>query len=178
MPRGRVPRTRPQARPGPARPGAARRARTAAHGPPYGPCARVNPAGPYGDQYASLGGQGLNVSAHCPKERQQAALAFVEWFSQDSVQAKWAQLGGYACNIKALESADFAKIAPYNPAFAKTMTMVKDFWNIPEYGPLLASAQKYLHAFIVGNEGTAKQALDGMAAEQQQILVDAGYIKK
>jgi multiple sugar transport system substrate-binding protein len=138
----------------------------------------VNPAGPYGDQFASLGGQGLNVSAHCPKDRQQASLAFLEWFAQDSVQAKWAQLGGYSCNIKALESPDFAKIAPYNPAFAQTMTMVKDFWNIPEYGDLLAIAQKYLSAFIVGNQGTAKEAMDNIAKEQQQVLVDAGYIKK
>jgi hypothetical protein len=30
-----------------------------------------------------------------------------------------------------LESEEFATIAPFNTAFAETMTFVKDFWNIP-----------------------------------------------
>jgi multiple sugar transport system substrate-binding protein len=137
----------------------------------------ANPAGPDGGRAASLGGQGLNVNAHNSKERIQASLAFLKWFAQDSVQAKWAQLGGYTCNKKALSSPDFIKIAPYNASFAETMGFVKDFWNIPEYGSLLAVSQKYLSGFIVGNQGTAKEAMDNMAKEQDKILRDAGYLK-
>jgi multiple sugar transport system substrate-binding protein len=138
----------------------------------------VNPAGPTGKQFASLGGQGMSVIAYTSKERQQASLDFIKWFAQDKTQARWAELGGYTCNTKALQSDAFLKGQPYNQAFAKTMTMVKDFWNIPDYGPLLASSQKWFSRFIVDNVGTAKEAVDGMAAEQQKVLEDGGYVKK
>ena len=137
----------------------------------------VNPAGPDGQQFAALGGQGVSIISYISKDRQQAALDFIKWFAQDKTQARWAELGGYTCNVKALQSDAFLKSQPYNPAFAKTMTMVKDFWNIPAYGPLLASAQKNLHKYIVENVGTAKEAMDTMAAEQDKVLREGGYIK-
>ena len=138
----------------------------------------VNPAGPDGKQFAALGGQGMSVLSYISKDRQAAALDFIKWFAQDKVQARWAELGGYTCNVKALKSDAFLKSQPYNPAFAQTMTMVKDFWNIPSYGPILAATQKYLHKFIVENVGTAKEAMDTLAAETNAILVEGGYIKK
>jgi multiple sugar transport system substrate-binding protein len=138
----------------------------------------VNPAGPGGKQFAALGGQGISVISYVSKDRQQASLDWIKWFAQDKTQARWADLGGYTCNIKALNSKAFLDGQPYNPAFAKTMTMVKDFWNIPAYGPLLASSQKWMHRFIVEDVGTAKEAVDGMAAEQQKVLEEGGYIKK
>jgi multiple sugar transport system substrate-binding protein len=137
----------------------------------------VNPAGPYGDRFASLGGQGMSVLAFISKERQQASLDFIKWFAQDKTQMRWAELGGYTCNVKALKSDAFLKGQPYNPAFAETMTFVKDFWNIPVYGPLLQSVQKYLHKYIVEGVGTAKEAMDAMAKEQDAVLRENGYIK-
>ena len=138
----------------------------------------VNPAGPTGKRFASLGGQGLSIISYIDKDRQSASFDWLKWFSSDKTQARWSELGGYSCNVKALQSEAFLKGQPYNPAFAKTMTFVKDFWNIPVYGPLLQSAQKYLHRYIVENVGTAKEAMDGMAQEQQKVLVDGGYILK
>ena len=60
---------------------------------------------------------------------------------------------------EALESDAFLNGQPYNPAFAKTMTMVKDFWNIPAYGPLLAASQKWIHKFVVENVAADYHAL-------------------
>ena len=100
-----------------------------------------NPPGPYGQQFASLGGQGTSINAYISDERKAASLAFIEWFAQDDIQMEWAALGGYTCNKKALASQEFLDAAPYNAAFAETMGMVKDFYNIPEYGELLPSAQ-------------------------------------
>ena len=57
------------------------------------------------------------------------------------------------------------------------MTFVKDFWNIPEFGQLLEPTQRYLHAFIVGGEGTAQEALDALALEKDAVLADAGYLE-
>jgi multiple sugar transport system substrate-binding protein len=137
----------------------------------------VMPKGPDGKQFAALGGQGMSINAYIDKERQDAAFAFLKWFAQEDVQAKWADLGGYTCNINVLKSDKFNQIAPFNAAFAETMTFVKDFTNIPEYGQMLPIIQAALSNYVVGGKGTAKEALDGVAKEWTTILTDAGYIK-
>jgi multiple sugar transport system substrate-binding protein len=136
-----------------------------------------NPKGPYGQQFASLGGQGMSVNSYISDEQKQCALDFIKWFGQDEIQMKWAELGGYTCNKKALASEAFLKAAPYNPAFAETMGMVKDFYNIPIYGQLLPSAQTALSNFVVGGQGTAQEALDTIAKEHEQIFKDAGLLQ-
>ncbi|MDX2160019.1 MAG: extracellular solute-binding protein [bacterium] len=133
------------------------------------------PAGPTGERFAALGGQGISVNAYIDDARKQASLDFIEWFATEEVQARWGALGGYTCNINVLQSEAFLNLTPYNAAFAETMTFVKDFWNIPEFGSLLEVAQRYLHAYVVGGEGTAQDALDNMAAEMDEVLAEAGY---
>ena len=61
-------------------------------------------------------------------------------------------------------------VAPYNAAFAETMGMVKDFYNIPEYGELLPAAQAALSTYVVEGKGTAQEALDAIAAEHDEDL--------
>ena len=55
--------------------------------------------------------------------------------------------------------------------------MVKDFYNIPEFGQLLPPAQTALSNFVVGGQGTAKEAMESIAKEHTTILTDTGYIK-
>lgn len=136
------------------------------------------PAGPDGDRFAALGGQGISVNNYITDERKQASLDFIRWFAEEETQARWAALGGYTCNINVLESEEFLNQTPYNAAFAETMTFVKDFWNIPQFGQLLEPTQRYLHAYVVGGSGTAQEALDNMAAEHDAVLVDAGIISE
>lgn len=136
-----------------------------------------NPAGPKGGRGAALGGQGLSVVSYVSPERQQASLDFIKWFGQDDTQTKWAALGGYTCNKKTLQSDTFTKAQPYNPAFAETMTFVKDFWNIPAYAQLLQVSQAEFHNFVVNGQGTAKEAMDNIAKQHDKILRDGGYLK-
>jgi multiple sugar transport system substrate-binding protein len=136
-----------------------------------------NPKGPYGDQAAALGGQGLSIVSYASPEQQQAVKDFIEWFAQEDIQAEWAALGGYTCNEAVLQTEEFLQAAPYNPAFAETMTFVKDFWNIPEYAQLLEVTQRELSAHVVGGEGTAQETLDRIAEEHDRILREAGYIQ-
>ncbi|WP_287693381.1 sugar ABC transporter substrate-binding protein [Accumulibacter sp.] len=136
------------------------------------------PAGPDGERFAALGGQGISVNNYISDERKQAAFDFITWFASEEVQQAWAALGGYTCNIAVLESPEFLEVAPYNAAFAETMTFVKDFTNIPVYGQLLEISQRYLNAYVVGGQGTAQEALDNMAAEMDEVLVEAGYISE
>ncbi len=42
----------------------------------------AGPAGPYGDRYVALGGQGMSVLNYISDERKQASLDFIKWFSQ------------------------------------------------------------------------------------------------
>jgi multiple sugar transport system substrate-binding protein len=136
-----------------------------------------NPAGPRGDRGAALGGQGLSIINFISDARKQAMLDFIKWFAEEKNQAKWAELGGYTCNINVLQSDTFLKAQPYNPAFAETMTFVKDFWNIPVFGDLLQVTQTQFGKFIVEGQGTAKETMDTIAAEHDKILREAGFIK-
>ena len=136
------------------------------------------PAGPTGERFAALGGQGMSINNYISDERKQAAQDFIAWFATPEVQARWAELGGYTCNSDVLESEAFLTATPYNAAFAETMTFVKDFWNIPQFGQLLEPTQRYLHSYIVGGEGTAREAMDNMAFEHDEILIEAGIINE
>ncbi len=135
------------------------------------------PAGPTGQRFAALGGQGLSINAYLSPERQEAAKAFIRWFASEEIQHKWAEFGGYTCNKNVLASEAFLKAQPYNPAFADTMQVVKDFWNVPVYGQLLEVTQRELQAYVVGGQGTAKEVLDRIAEEHDRILRQAGLIK-
>jgi multiple sugar transport system substrate-binding protein len=136
-----------------------------------------NPAGPKGDKGAALGGQGMSIINFISDERKQAMMDFIKWFAEEKNQSQWAALGGYTCNSKVLESETFLKAQPFNPAFAETMTFVKDFWNIPIYADLLQVTQANFHKFIVEGQGTAKETMDTIAVEQEKILKENGYIK-
>ena len=139
----------------------------------------ANPAGPNGDRFAALGGQGISVISYVSPERQAAALDFIKWFAQEEIQMEWALFGGYTCNINVLNSAEFLEVAPFNAAFAETMGMVKDYWNIPIFAQLLEVTQRELSGYIVPEtvDGTAEEALTRMAEEHDKILRENGFIK-
>ena len=90
----------------------------------------ANPAGPDGDQFAALGGQGISVISY--SQNQEKAMKFLKWFIQDDTQKEWAKLGGYTCSKAVLESTEFRNATPYNQAFYQTMFKVKDFCAVPE----------------------------------------------
>jgi multiple sugar transport system substrate-binding protein len=123
----------------------------------------ANPAGPDGDQFAALGGQGISIVSY--SENKEEALKFLAWFIRDDVQKKWAELGGYTCNKSVLESAEFQNATPYNKAFYETMFKVKDFWAVPEYAELLQQLNQRVYPYIVNGQGTAKETLDALAAD-------------
>jgi multiple sugar transport system substrate-binding protein len=118
----------------------------------------------------------MSVNSYIDDSRKQAAFDFLQWFSQEDTQKRWAELGGYTCNINVLGSEEFLNATPYNRAFAETMTFVKDFWNIPEFGQLLEPTQRHLSAAIVAGSEEPQDALDKLAEEQDKILVDTGVI--
>ena len=121
------------------------------------------------EHFISLGGMGISVSSY--SENQDAALGFIKWLQSDEIQTKWVEGGGFSGRVSILNSDAFLNAAPFNPSFAEAFTKVKDFWNIPEYNTLLGIQQEYLNLAITG-QMDAQEALDEIAAEQQEVLDD------
>ncbi len=132
----------------------------------------ANPAGPDGDQFAALGGQGISIVSY--SDNIDEAYKFLEWFIQDDVQKRWAELGGYTAHAKTLESDEFRNATPYNEAFYQTMFKVKDFWAVPEYAELLTAANQRLYPYVVGGEGSAKEVLDALAEDWKETFKKYG----
>ena len=132
----------------------------------------ANPAGPNGDKFAQLGGQGISVVA--ASQKQEAALTYIKWFAQPDVQAKWWKLGGYSALRAVVEDPGFATSQPYAQTFLDSMAIVKDFWAEPSYATLLQSSQKRFHDYVVAGQGTAKEALDGLASDWKATFEEEG----
>jgi multiple sugar transport system substrate-binding protein len=132
----------------------------------------ANPAGPTGEQFTSLGGQGISIVSYSKKQTE--AKKFLEWFIRDDTQQKWADLGGYTADGHVLESVKFRNATPYNEAFYHSLSIVKDFWAVPYYGELLDQMNKRIGPYIVYGQGTAKEALDGLAADWNATIAKHG----
>jgi multiple sugar transport system substrate-binding protein len=128
----------------------------------------ANPKGPTGAHFAALGGQGVSIVSYSKKR--DASMKFLEWFIKDETQKKWAELGGYTCSTAVLKSDAFRKATPYNEAFYQSMLMVKDFWATPEYAELLTQMNQRLYPYIVGDKGTAEEALNGLATDWENTF--------
>jgi multiple sugar transport system substrate-binding protein len=132
----------------------------------------ANPAGPGGDRYAALGGQGISVVSY--SDKQEESMKFLKWFIQDKTQKRWAELGGYTASAKVLESPEFRNATPYNEAFYQTMFIVKDFWAVPEFAELLGQLNNRIYPHIVGGEGSSKEVLDALAADWKATFAKYG----
>lgn len=132
----------------------------------------ANPAGPSGDRFAALGGQGISVVSYSDKQAE--SMKFLEWFIKDSTQKRWAELGGYTASAAVLESPEFRNATPYNEAFYQTMFIVKDFWAVPEFAELLGQLNNRIYPHIVGGEGTSKEVLDALAADWKATFAKYG----
>ncbi len=134
----------------------------------------ANPPGPKG-HFAQLGGQGISVVANT--DNMDGALAYIKWFAQPEVQARWTEMGGASAMRAVVEAPGFPDAQPYNQAFLNSMAIVKDFWAEPAYASLLLPMQDRIHKYVIAGEGTAKEALDGLVADWTEVFEDEGLIK-
>lgn len=121
-------------------------------------------------RFASLGGQGFSISTKVAPAQQALAKKFIAWFSQVDTQKKWVQKpGGFTANAEILASDDFKKASPYNPAFAQSMDILQDFWNVPVYNELIAATAQQIGEALDGKK-SSKDALTALATEHEKIL--------
>ena len=131
----------------------------------------ANPAGPAG-QFAQLGGQGISVVAN--SDNKDAALEYIKWFAQRDVQQKWWDVGGAPAMKAVLEAPGFNDSQPFAKTFLDSMAIVKDFWAEPAYASLLLPMQERVHNYVVAGNGTAKEALDGLVKDWDEVFEDEG----
>ncbi len=134
----------------------------------------VNPAGPGGERFAQLGGQGISVVSY--SEKQDMALEYIKWFAQPEVQQKWWTMGGFSALRAVVEDPAFAASQPYAQTYLDSMAIVKDFWAEPSYASLLQASQKRFHDFVVAGQGTAQEALDGLVSDWTEVFEDEGKL--
>jgi multiple sugar transport system substrate-binding protein len=124
-------------------------------------------------RYASLGGQGFSISTKVSPAQQELAKKFIAWFHQEPTQQEWVKKpGGFTANAAILKSDAFKAASPYNAAFAQSMDIVQDFWNVPVYNELIASTAEELGEALDGKK-SSKDALAALAAEHEKILSQA-----
>ena len=132
---------------------------------------QVGPDGEY-RQYSSVGGQGLSISAY--SRNIEEAWKFLEWFMTTDIQWKWVEIGAQTGRMDVLEDPRYTETKPWNATFPEAMLHVKDYWHLIEYPQLLDVYQQYA-SLAVSGEMSAKEALDNVAAEHQQILDDIDW---
>jgi multiple sugar transport system substrate-binding protein len=125
----------------------------------------------HGDRrFSSLGGQGFSISTKVAAPQQELAKKFIAWFLQLDTQKQWVRKpGGFTANAEILKSEEFKKASPYNTAFAESMDIAQDFWNVPTYNELIAATAQQLGEALDGKK-SSKDALTRMAAEDEKIL--------
>jgi multiple sugar transport system substrate-binding protein len=124
-------------------------------------------------RYASLGGQGFSISAKAPPAQQELARKFIAWFLEKPTQEQWVKKpGGFTANAAILKSDAFKAASPYNQAFAESLDIVQDFWNVPVYNELIASTAQQLGEALDGKK-SSKEALSELAVEHERILSQA-----
>ncbi len=133
----------------------------------------ANPEGP-GGQFAQLGGQGISVVAF--SENQDAALEYIKWFAQPEIQQRWWDMGGASAMRSVVEDPGFADSQPYAQTFLDSMAIVKDFWAEPAYADLLLAMQSRVHNYVIADQGTAQEALDGLVEDWTEVFEDEGKL--
>ena len=123
---------------------------------------------------STLGGQGMSVISYSDKKEE--ALAYIKWFAQPDVQAKWWSLGGYSCHNSVLNDPGFKSSQPFAADFLEAMGGVQDFWQEPVYAELLLAMQKRLHDYVVADKGSAKEALDKLIGDWTEVFEDEGKL--
>ena len=127
---------------------------------------------------ASLGGQGMSISTKTTPEKQKMAKQFIAWFLKLETQKKWVEMPAcFTGNAELLKSEEFKKATPYNRALSRSVDVLQDFWNVPEFDELLTPAMKALGQVMDGDK-TPKQALQEITEVHEKIMRKGGHRKR
>jgi multiple sugar transport system substrate-binding protein len=118
-----------------------------------------------------LGGIPRNV----PRERQQAALAFLNWFQTYDVQRRYTEAGSPPVHQRVLES-ELAREPRYRwmRALAESSPYMRVPWTVPQGAQIVAVLELRLNQVMLG-EATPSAGLNTAAAEIERLMREAGH---
>ena len=128
------------------------------------------------DRSCNIGGQPFVLTTWNSDEVIREALDFVKWWLSPEVQTMFAQAGGQSGLMSVHGSPEYSTYRPWNHAVGPSLQWQKDVWHIPEFFELLVQQQEEFDKAITGQQ-SAKEALDAIAAFQQELLTEAGHIE-
>jgi multiple sugar transport system substrate-binding protein len=118
-----------------------------------------------------LGGIPKNV----PKERQQAALAFLNWFQSRNAQVEYTKAGSPPVRLDVLGS-DMASQPEFRwmKAMQEGLPLGRQMWKVPEGAQIVAILELKINQAITGELSTAA-ALNTAAREIEDVMAKAGH---
>ena len=128
-------------------------------------------------RWSNIGGQPFVLTTWNDETVTKEAIDFVKWWLSKETQTKFAQAGGQSGLQSVYSTPEYNTYRPWNHAFGPSLDWQKDVWHIPEFFELLVQQQEEFDKAITGQK-SAKEALDAIAAFQQELLTEAGHIQE
>ncbi len=128
------------------------------------------------ERWDIMGGQPFVLTTWNSEEVIKESLNVVKWWLSKDVQLNFAKSGGNSALQSVMNMPEYDGIKPWNKAHKNLLKWQKDFWHIPEFFELLTQQQEQFDKAITG-QISAKEALDNIAAFQQELLTEAGRIE-
>jgi multiple sugar transport system substrate-binding protein len=128
-------------------------------------------------QYTSLGGQAMNVITYA-KKNHDIAIEYLKWWIEDETQLAYASYPGcFNGSYAIMNSKEYVAASDLNEISAASVPYLKDWWAVPEYAQTIRTFAETVGRYVVGGEGTAKQAMDTVAQQWHDVFEKAGYYK-
>lgn len=128
------------------------------------------------DRTGNLGGQPFVLTTWNDDEVIKEALDVVKWWLSEETQIAAVKAGGQSGLVSVLDNPDYESWAPWNAQHKAMLEWQKDLWHVPEFFELLTQQQEEFDKAITG-QISAQEALDNVAAFQDELLRDAGRIE-
>lgn len=124
----------------------------------------------------TMGGQPWVLNAYNDETKMRVAIDFLNWWYLPETTLEFSRRGGNPTDKATLSNPEFDSINPWNRAYRYMLEpgRSRDFWHHPRYSEMLAVQQEGFTSYMTGQTLDARQALDYIACQQQNILYDDG----
>ena len=126
-------------------------------------------------RWANIGGQPFVMTTWNDDEMVGEMVDYVKWWLSPEIQTEFARRGGQSGRQSVFNQPDYVEFRPWNRTWASSLDWQKDVWHVPSFFELLVQSQEEYDKAITGQQ-SAKQALDNIAAFQQNLLEEEGLI--
>jgi multiple sugar transport system substrate-binding protein len=127
-------------------------------------------------RWANIGGQPFVMTTWNDDEMVAEMVDFVKWWLSPEIQTEFARRGGQSGRQSVYSQPDYVEFRPWNRTWAPSLDWQRDVWHVPTFFELLVQAQEEYDKAITGQQ-SAKEALDNIAAFQQELLEEEGLIE-